>query len=77
MGSLTHLFHDVRREDTRGEGSAEDVRELLVQTTNAHALKVPVRVDDGLTLLFGLGLASWAERSQIQRYLKCIKNILK
>lgn len=57
MGSLTHLFHNVRREDTRGEGSAEDVGELLVQTTNAHALKVPVRVDDGLTLLFGLGLA--------------------
>ena len=54
---LTHLFHNVRREDSGGEGTAEDVGELLVQTTDAHLLKVPVRVDDTLSLLFGFGLS--------------------
>lgn len=53
----THLFHDVWGEDTRGEGPTEDVGELLIQTTNAHPLEVPVRIDDGLTGLFGLSLA--------------------
>lgn len=36
------LFDDLRREDSGGEGTAEDVNELLIETTDAHLLEVPV-----------------------------------
>lgn len=52
---LTHLFHDVQRENPRGESSAEDVGKLLVEAADAHFLKVPIGVDDGLPRLSGLG----------------------
>ena len=53
---LTHLLHNVWREDSGGEGPTEDVGELFVQATDAHALKVPVWVDDRLARLSGLRL---------------------
>lgn len=62
---LTHLFHYVRREDSWGERSTEDVRKLLVKTSNTHLLKVPVRTDDGLTGLSGLGFP-WRSETQTQ-----------
>lgn len=53
---FTHLFNDVWRKDSGSKGSPENVRELLVQTSDSHLLKVPVWVDDGLSGLLGLGL---------------------
>ena len=47
-GRLTELRHDLGRENTRGESSPENGRELFVQTANAHLVEVPVRVDDRL-----------------------------
>ena len=44
-GRLTELRHDLGRENTRGESSPENGRELFVQTANAHLVEVPVRVD--------------------------------
>ena len=58
---LTHLLHDVGGEDAGGEGTAEDVGELPVQAADAHLLKVPLGVDDGLPRLLGLGLACRTE----------------
>lgn len=69
-GPLTHLLHNVRREDSGSKGSAEDVGEFLVQASDSHLLKVPVWVDDCLACLLGLCLtflkkaqkgATWAE----------------
>ena len=42
------LFNYIWRKDTRGKGSPEDIRELLVQTPNTHQGEVPVRTDEGL-----------------------------
>ena len=64
-GGLTHLFDYVCREDSGGEGSAEDVRELLVKAANAHLLKIPVRADDGLARLSGLGFP-WRQDTEKQ-----------
>lgn len=69
---LTHLLHDVWREDSRGEGPTEDVRELLVQATDAHALKVPVWVDDGLTRLSGLRFPLIFRKANIQKRLNTL-----
>lgn len=49
LGRLTHLLHNVRRENPRGEGSAEDIWELLVQASDSHPLKIPFGVNDGLS----------------------------
>lgn len=57
VGVLTHLFNNVWREDSGGEGSAKDVRELLVKASNPHLLKVPVRADDGLPSISGFRLS--------------------
>lgn len=62
---LTHLLHDVGGEDAGGEGAAEDVGELLVQAADAHLLKVPVGVDDGLPGLLGLGLTCQPEHALV------------
>lgn len=53
---LTHLLHDVWREDSRSEGPAENVGEFLVQASDAHLLEVPLWVDDRLSSLLGLRL---------------------
>lgn len=54
---LTHLFHYVWREDSRCEGTAEDVGKLLIQAADTHLLKVPVWADDRLTRISGLGFS--------------------
>ena len=41
----TELFDVLRRIESRCECATEDCRELLVQTTDAHLLKVPLGVD--------------------------------
>lgn len=65
--SLTHLLHNVRRENPGSEGSAENVGELLVQTSNSHLLKVPVRVDDCLSSLLGFCLTCKNKQTNIYR----------
>lgn len=72
---LTHLLHYVWRKDSWGEGPTEDVRELLVQASNPHALKVPVGVDDGLPRPSGLWF-SWGRIIKI-RLLRNTKEIKK
>lgn len=52
---LTHLLHEIRREDSGGKGSAEDVRKLFVKASYTHLFKVPVWGDDGLVRFSGLG----------------------
>lgn len=42
------LFYHIRWEDPGSKGPPEDVRELLVQTSYAHLVEVPVRTDEGL-----------------------------
>lgn len=66
----THLLHNVRREDSGSKGSAEDVGEFLVQTSDSHLLKVPVRVDDCLSCLLGLCLTLLKHRKA-----RCDRNI--
>lgn len=61
---LTHLLHNVRREDSGSKGSAEDGGEFLVQTSDSHLLKVPVRVDDCLSCLLGLCLTLLKHRKK-------------
>lgn len=70
---LTHLLHYVWRKDSWGEGPTEDVRELFVQASDPHALKVPVGVDDGLPRASGLWF-SWGRMIKI-RLLRNTKEI--
>lgn len=53
---LTHLLHNVWRKDSGCKGSAEYVREFLVQASNSHLFKIPVWVDDCLPSLLGFCL---------------------
>merc|ERR1719318_334400 len=52
------LLHYLGREHTGGKSSPEDGIKLLIQSTNTHLGKVPVRVDDGLSLHLPLALSS-------------------
>lgn len=54
--NLTQLFNNFWREHARGESSAEDCVEFVVQTTDAHLAEIPVRIDNGLTRLLAVGM---------------------
>lgn len=77
---LTHLLHDVRREDSRRKGSAENVGEFFVQASDSHLLKVPVWVDDRLSRLLGLRLpcecmnTNYSAKYSTPRPCYCLKN---
>ena len=45
------MFYYFRRKDTRGKCSSEYCRELIVEASDAHLVKVPVWVDDRLKCL--------------------------
>jgi hypothetical protein len=40
------LLNDLGWKYSRGKGSTEDGVEFVVQATNSHLLKIPVRIDD-------------------------------
>lgn len=71
---LTHLLHNVWREDSGGEGPTEDVGELFVQATDTHALKVPVWVDDRLARLSGLRLPCRGHIDTVTN-IQCIREV--
>ena len=75
-GTLTHLLYNVRREDSGGEGSAEDVRELPVEAANAHLLKVPVGADDGLPRLSGFGFAWRGSDKRIGMFIRYVLTLV-
>ena len=52
----TQLFDDFRWENTGSERSPENGVELRVQTTDAHLVKVPVGIDNGLVHGFAVKL---------------------
>jgi hypothetical protein len=41
------LLDNLNRHDARGKGAPEHGAKLVVQPTDAHVLKFPVRIDDG------------------------------
>lgn len=42
----SQLFDETRREDTRGESPSKDGRELGVESSDSHILKLEVRSED-------------------------------
>lgn len=70
---LTHLLHYIWRKDSRSKSPAEDGWKLFVQPSNAHALKVPVRVNDGLARTSSLCF-SWGSMNKIvEQHKKLIR----
>ena len=52
------LINEFGWEDARGESASKDGVELTIQSADAHFVKVPIGIDDGLMLGLSFGLAA-------------------